>query len=253
MRKLTAAMTRKLQATLPETSTEPVSPATFEEGPPSSAASGGGDRAAPRRGRGRLRVQDVRELEAQLIAAARNAFAIEGYDATSMAALARTARISKTTLYAKFPTKAALFRAIIDQQLDEAYGAVQAAVGEAPKTLASSLGHLVEQTLQAAMAPENLSLNRLIDWEAPRFPELAEVARARKRLAIEHIASYIREFAAKDQIPCRDPEGAAEIFNFMVRGLYHDLRIGACAAGPDALRSMIDKIVTVFLASRSIW
>lgn len=192
-------------------------------------------------------------MEAELIAAARDAFATEGYGATSMAALARTARISKTTLYAKFPTKAALFRAVIDAQLAEAYGAVEAAAGEAPQTLASSLRHLAEQTLQRAMAPENLSINRLIDWEAPRFPELAEVSHARSRLGIERIASYIREFAAKDQIPCRDPDGAAAIFNFLVRGLYHDLGTGARTASPAELRTLIEKIVAVFLASRQSW
>jgi AcrR family transcriptional regulator len=93
-----------------------------------------------------------------------------------MTALARSAGVSKTTLYAKFPTKAALFRAIIDQQLDRAYGAVQETAGDAPKTLAGRLRHLAEQTLLAASQPENLKINRLIDWEAPRLPELAENA-----------------------------------------------------------------------------
>jgi AcrR family transcriptional regulator len=230
---------------------------TFADMP--SSAKAAGDRGgalngdAPRRGRGRLRFQDARDLEAQLIAVARDVFMAQGYGATSMAALARSARISKTTLYAKFPTKAALFRAIIDQQLDQAYGAVQDAAGHEPQTLASSLRHLAEQTLQAALTPENLSLNRLIDWEAPRFPELAEVARARARLAIEHIANYVREFAVKDRISCRAPEGAAELFNFMVRGLYHDIRIGAHPSTPEELRMIVEKIVNVFLTSRSTW
>lgn len=207
----------------------------------------------PRRGRGRLRVQDVRELEAQLIAAAHDAFTTHGYGATSMAALARAACVSKTTLYAKFPTKAALFRAIIDQQLERAYSAVEETAGEASKTLAGSLRHLAEQTVQAALQPENLKINRLIDWEAPRFPELTEVAKARARLGIEHIAQYIRDFAAKDQIPCRAPEDAAAIFNFMVRGLYYELQIGARSPEPDEIRRMVGKIVAAFLASRSTW
>ncbi|CAN7287689.1 TetR family transcriptional regulator [Phenylobacterium sp. LjRoot225] len=235
----------------------PLAPAAFPDTSTSADPVGAGDaapaRSNPRRGRGRLRVQDARELEAQLIAAAQDAFTIHGYGATSMAALARSAGVSKTTLYAKFPTKAALFRAIIDQQLDRAYGAVQETAGDAPKTLPGRLRHLAEQTLQAASLPENLKINRLIDWEAPRFPELAEIARVRGRLGIEHIASYIREFAAKDQVPCRDPEGAAAIFNFMIRGLYYDIQIGVRSPSPEELRAMIAKIVAAFLASRSTW
>lgn len=209
--------------------------------------------SGPRRGRGRLRVQEVLELEAQLIEAAREAFVAQGYGATSMASLARSACISKTTLYAKFPTKAALFRAVIGQQLEAAYGAVLIAAKDAPQTLAGSLRNLAERTLLAALAPENLSLNRLIDWEAPRFPEVAEIAQERARISIEHIAGYIREFAVKDGIACRDPEGAASIFNFMIRGLYHDIRMGARSAEPDAVRRTVENIVTAFLASRPIW
>jgi AcrR family transcriptional regulator len=210
--------------------------------------------APPRRGRGRLRLEDAQALEAQLVAAAREAFMAHGYGATSMAALARGAGISKTTLYAKFPTKAALFRAIIDRQLAEAYGAVDAALGKAPETsLASYLRHLASQTVLHALQPENLALNRLIDWEAPRFPELAEVAQVRARMSIEHIAGYIRDFAERDAIPCRDPEGAAELFNFTVRGLYYEIRIGVRSADADEVRARIDRIVAAFLASRPLW
>lgn len=210
--------------------------------------------APPRRGRGRLRLEDARELDAQLIAAAQEAFMADGYGATSMAALARTAGVSKTTLYAKFPTKAALFRAIIDQQSDEAYGAVDAALGETPESsLASSLRHLAEQTVLHASQPENQSLNRLIDWESPRFPELAEVAQARLKRSVGHVAAYIRDFAVRDGVPCRDPEGAAELFNFTVRGLYHEIRMGVRSAAPDEIRAHVEKIVTAFLASRPLW
>lgn len=216
---------------------------------PSSSAAG-----PARRGRGRLRLEDARELEAQLIAAARDAFMTHGYGATSMAALARTAGVSKTTLYAKFPTKAALFRAIIDEQLEEAYGAVDAAVDQAPESsLASSLRHLAEQTVLHASQPENQALNRLIDWEAPRFPELVEVAQARLRLSIDHIAGYIRDFAVRDGVPCRDPEAAAELFNFTVRGLYHEIRMGVRSDTPDEIRARVARIVAAFLASRPLW
>lgn len=205
----------------------------------------------PRRGRGRLRAVEVQALEADLIAAAREAFTTLGYGATSMAALARQAGVSKTTLYAKYPTKAALFRAVIDQQLDRGYGAVTE--GEAPGALADGLGRLAETTLLAALSPENVRLNRLVDWEAQRFPEVAEAARARARISIDHIARYIRDFADRDGVPCRDPEAAARIFSFMVRGLYYDASLGVGSAGPRAVRATVKRIVADFLASRPSW
>jgi AcrR family transcriptional regulator len=221
--------------------------------PPADGAECAADDAGARRGRGRPRVQDVQELEAQLIGAAYRAFTTDGYGATSMAALARAARVSKTTLYAKFPTKAALFRAIIDRQMDLAYTAVQDVSGETRSTLGGSLRHLAERTVGLAMLPANLALNRLIEWEAPRFPELGEAARSRIRIGIDQIASYIREFAEKDQIPCRDPEGAAQIFNFLVRGLYHDLQVAERPPTEAELRKMVERVVGAFLAGRADW
>ena len=218
--------------------------------PPAAAADSDAD---ARRGRGRLTADEARKLEADLLGAAEEAFTREGYGATSMAALARTARVSKTTLYAKFPSKAALFRAIVERQLELAYGAAQQTAGAAPKTLAGSLSHLAEQTLKAALEPQSLRLNRLIEWESPRFPELAEMARDRRRRAIALVASYIRAFAVEDGVPCRDPEAAAELFTFMVRGFYHDIQVGARSGDPDEIRAMVEKIVDAFLANRSRW
>lgn len=205
----------------------------------------------PRRGRGRLRAVEVQALEADVIAAAREAFTTLGYGAASMAALARTAGVSKTTLYAKYPTKAALFRAVIDQQLEGGYGAV--AQGEPPATLAEGLERLAETTLLAALAPENVKLNRLVDWEAQRFPEVAEAAKARARISLGHIAGYIGDFAERDGLPCRDPEMAARMFSFMVRGLYHDATLGLSPTAPKLVRAMVKRIVADFLASRSSW
>lgn len=206
-----------------------------------------------RRGRGRLRDEDAQVLEAQLTAAAREAFTTHGYGATSMSALARAAGVSRTTLYARFPTKFAIFKALVDEQMVDAYGWLHEADTEAPTSLAGALRRLAEHTLTAAMRHQDLALNRLIEWEAPRFPELQELAQVKARVAIEHIAAYIREFAVRDETPCRRPEAAAEAFNFMVRGLYHDIGVGRLKLTPDLLRERVDTIVAIFLASRPIW
>jgi hypothetical protein len=63
----------------------------------------------------------------------------------------------------------------------------------------------------------------------------------------------ISEFAARDQIPCRDPAGAAEIFYFMVRGFYQVLWTAERCPSQAELRIKIEKIVAAFLASRPAW
>lgn len=208
--------------------------------------------AGARRGRGRLPAADAEALEGQLIAAAREAFTAHGYGGASMSALARAAGVSRTTLYARFPTKLALFKALVDAQMADAYGWLREPDAARPANLADALRGLVEHTLAAAMRPQDLALNRLIAWEAPRFPELQALAKAKTSLAISHVAAYIRTFAERDEIPCRDPEGAAEVFNFMVRGLYHEAGAGRPPA-PAELRRRVDQILALFLASRPVW
>ena len=53
-----------------------------------------------------------------ILAAARGLFVKDGYAGAGMEAVARVANISTATLYAYFPSKADLFRAVVDDVLD---------------------------------------------------------------------------------------------------------------------------------------
>ena len=64
------------------------------------------DPIQPRRPRGRPKTEDLAALEARLILVGRQLFYRHGYGATAMSAVAEAARVSKTTLYARFPSKA---------------------------------------------------------------------------------------------------------------------------------------------------
>lgn len=55
----------------------------------------------------------------EILAAAKRRFAANGYAATGMEGVARDARISTATLYAVFPGKADLFRAVVAAAMDD--------------------------------------------------------------------------------------------------------------------------------------
>jgi TetR/AcrR family transcriptional repressor of mexJK operon len=87
----------------------------------------------PRRPRGRPKTEDLEGLETRLVLVARQAFAVNGYGATSISSIVRCARVSKNTLYARFPSKAALFQAIVAGQIasvDEELPAISKAEDE---------------------------------------------------------------------------------------------------------------------------
>jgi len=67
---------------------------------------------------------DGRDLRSErkrgdILAAARRLFMLEGYSGTGMEAVARDAAVSTATLYAYFPGKADLFKAVVEEAAEE--------------------------------------------------------------------------------------------------------------------------------------
>jgi AcrR family transcriptional regulator len=212
------------------------------------------DLMQPRRPRGRPRAEDLAALEARLIRVGRDLFFRDGYGATSMSEVARAARVSKTTLYARFDSKAALLRAIVAEQIanwddDGRHRAPMMERNSLPETL-KAYGEIV---LQAGLSDEFVQLNRILYAESGRFPEIAEIAGSRFRLGARYVAGQIRKFADRDDIPCRDAEAAAELFLTMIVGWTTVVILGSREVAPGAPDLWLDNCVRTFVASRADW
>lgn len=206
----------------------------------------------PQRPRGRPKIEDLKELEARIVRVALQCFIAHGYGATSMNEVAKAARVSKKTLYARFPTKADLFRGVVDEQIDRVGGGIRLS-GPKPKTLETLLRTYAEHILQRSLSPEILALNRLIGFEAARFPELGEAARARRRIGVLQVSEHIRDYALKEGVPCKDPEGAAEIFHTLLTGWYSDASLASRPVTTAEVRAWTRQMLKLFLAARSSW
>jgi hypothetical protein len=110
-----------------------------------------------------------------------------------------------------------------------------------------------EQSLRESLSAEIPALNRLIASEAARFPELAEAAWARGRIGVRQVADYIREYAELEQIPCRDPELAAEMFISMQRGWYGSVVLRKRAVTLTEIRAWTHRTIAMFVAGRAGW
>jgi AcrR family transcriptional regulator len=207
----------------------------------------------PPRPRGRPRSEEIQDLESRMISVARQMFGAHGYGATSMAAVARAARVSKNTLYSRFPSKAALFRAIVDHQIEALDPAVKP-LRSRDKSLEATLRAYAEETIRASLTSEILQLNRLITSEAARFPELAEVAAARMETGVGQVVALIADAAERDGVPCRDPRKAARMFLTITRGWYYGdiLLTNRTVSGPE-IREFVDDMLRAFLAGRADW
>lgn len=182
---------------------------------------------------------------------AREAFILNGYGATSINSIAKSARVSKNTLYARFPSKAAMFQTIIARQIADVHDELEPAT-QAP-SLPEALRAYTDVALRTSLNKEELAINRLIMAEAYQFPELGETALGRFKVGLQSVTRIIEVFAGRDRIPCRNPRAAAEVFLYSMYGWY-TLAIATNRNVTDKeYKSWIDNVIRVFVASRNEW
>jgi AcrR family transcriptional regulator len=109
----------------------------------------------------------------EILGSARALFLREGYADAGMEVVARAASVSTATLYAYFPSKADLFKAIVL----ETVSGVAAPVREAVRTKGDARTRLNALTTAYAVfqsRPDTRAMFRMVTAERRRFPDVAE-------------------------------------------------------------------------------
>ncbi|MEV7595939.1 TetR/AcrR family transcriptional regulator [Kitasatospora sp. NPDC089797] len=111
-----------------------------------------------------------------ITAAATELFLDRGYDGTSLARIAEAAEVSKSTLFKQFPTKAALFEAIVTESWQRDSGDVgDTATRPEAGDLRSGLTAIGNRYADLIGRPRMAGLFRIVIAELPRFPELGRM------------------------------------------------------------------------------
>ncbi len=198
---------------------------------------------------GRPSRADAEQIAGQIVDVARDLFFTHGYGATSVETIARHARISKRTFYHRFKNKAAVFSAVVHRLVQGISPADVDGLFEG-RSIEQILHVLATAILQASLAPQTLSLQRLILSEATRFPELALVMNEQgaRQDAIRRIARLLESEGPSGRIAVQDPFLAAEMFLQMVVGVPQRRALGLGAAmTQDELKSWARQAVDLFL------
>lgn len=208
---------------------------------------------APRRPRGRPKLEDVAQIESRLLDVALQEFLAEGYGGTSLSRIVKAAGISKTTLYTRYSSKEDLFRAIIHRQVERLSAVAVLRSPGGPLRLVEGLKAYGNRTLETSLEGDLLQVNRLIYSEAARFPELGTASAERSGRGIADVAAFIADCAEADGIPCRDPRAVAEAFIFMLRGWYVDALLTNQPVSVRQRQRWVDTAVQALLAGRAEW
>jgi len=157
----------------------------------------------------------------EILRAARKVFIAKGFEAASMDAVARTAGVSKATVYAHFRSKSDLFAAIVAQVAGRLTGEIHS-VMEARLPLRQALMRIGTEFLEVLVDPERVRIFRMMVAETDRFPELGRVFyRAGPLVMQDCLAAFLAEAAAEGKLVIEDSGLAARQLLSLIKSDLH--------------------------------
>jgi AcrR family transcriptional regulator len=197
------------------------------------------------------------EVDARILDAAREVFLERGLAGASMDEIASLARAGKPTIYARFPTKEALFTAVVMRSVTDKIARVETYVPTG-ETIEERLASVGETILHWALVGDTIGLMRLAIAEARRFPDLASsvyrMARERGREAVARLLGEVAQSDESGALSAFAPERLATTTPFfrdlvlmplIMRALFGEKLDALCAEiGPHVART-----VAFFLAA----
>jgi TetR/AcrR family transcriptional repressor of mexJK operon len=198
---------------------------------------------------GRPSRADALRLRGRILEVATELFLAQGYESTSIEAVAARAGISKRTFYHRFDDKPMLFAAVVHQIIDQIRPRAGVPLIEGA-TLQDVLRRLAGMILHAALSPQALALHRLVMAESARFPELVRAVNGEgsTREATTLISGLLERELRESALSADDRAFAAEQFIFMVVTVPQRRAMGYGAAMTAAdLNTWADQAVRLFL------
>ncbi|MFI2230433.1 TetR/AcrR family transcriptional regulator [Nocardia testacea] len=130
----------------------------------------------------------AQEKRAQIVTAATALFLELGYDRTSLARIAESSGVSRATLFKQFPSKAALFDAIVAESWSTGDEEDPPPAGN----IVEGLGIIGRRYAELLGRPQMTDLFRIVIAELPRFPELADAQFSHGKMPyFESVRSYL--------------------------------------------------------------
>jgi AcrR family transcriptional regulator len=199
-------------------------------------------RLEPQSARGRARL-------AKILDAATELFLKVGYEQASIDAILMQSGGSKSTLYAYFPTKQDLFRAVIDNVVDNSD------VGTALDVSANARVVLTEFAVsrqRIVLLPRHRAVVGLVVAERERFPDLAAVYWERGPQRSQRLlATYLEALKHREILAIDDAEEAAEFFvGMLFQRWYKQIwYVNQPVPSEAALRARAERVVARFWAA----
>ena len=200
------------------------------------------DDVAPKKAKGRK--------NGQIVDGAIKVFMKNGFEGASVDEIAKTACVSKATLYCYYPDKVALFEGAVEQicaQMGDMVGKL-----DDHKAPVREVLYNTAKTFIGFMAtPFALNVFRVCISEAGRFPELGQAFfRAGPMEVRDSMIGYFEDAAADGRLNIDDVEMAAGLFSALCKADLFPRLMGGCTADvtEDRIERAAREAVETFVA-----
>jgi AcrR family transcriptional regulator len=203
--------------------------------------------------RGRPSAKQVAAIDQAILSTARRLFLDQGFDIVAMEGIATAAGVSKSTLYARYPSKSVLFTAIIESSVRE-WSEISA---QRERLLSDDIGERLQhyaRTIAGSLSlPDVKAFQRTLLASRDRFPELSRTMYdVGYRYIVRQITRDIQAAAERDGIAARDPASIGELLVSAITGWqmqemgHHDLSYAE-------IERFAVRTVDLLLAARTSW
>jgi TetR/AcrR family transcriptional regulator, mexJK operon transcriptional repressor len=175
------------------------------------------ERDRPRAGRPSRAQAEARQ--AALLDHALDMFLDRGFEQTTVESVAAAVGMTKRTIYARYPDKAALFKATVQRAI--ARSIVPRARYDAldQGNLSATLMAFARMRVADVQSPQGLKLQRIVNTESFRFPEIfGWYFEQAAESAISFLTDLLRRYESAGAICVGDPAMAANMFMSMAVG-----------------------------------
>jgi TetR/AcrR family transcriptional regulator, mexJK operon transcriptional repressor len=191
---------------------------------------------------------DVDRTTIRILDVAKEQFLGHGYGPASIDRISEGARVSKATLYKRFPSKRDLFRSVIRREAERFKAPFDPdAIADWP--VEEALRHIADAILVTLNEGERWRLEQILVLEQDRFPDLSEICGTSilngEQVAI---AAYIEHAADRARLRIDDPDFAARQFAALLKGLYSSYVLSGRPELPDTeYDAVLRRVVRLFL------
>ncbi len=158
--------------------------------------------------RGRPRTNEIDQLKLEFLRHALDQFLDAGFEATRVSDITRSFGMSKQTVYAHFGDKLGLFKAALQNAIDEWLVPLEGLQQHESDDLHATLVGVGGAIARTLMSPAGLRLIRISNAESFRLPEMAEFTDQRGHRAI---AEYLCDLFARRLPAAVDRAGGAQV------------------------------------------